>query len=111
MVAKPRPQGASKSDVQAASSSQAQADSGPAGKGSERRGVYINERGETCYGDDCVTLAVDSQRNEIRVNIKSSAKCDVNSLVNSLRDAIGTGSRTVYEVESELQEEARQRQE
>jgi hypothetical protein len=110
MAEKLRSQGASKSNVQTAARSKAQADSSPAGKGSERRGVYINERGETCYGDDCVTLAVDQERNEIRVNIKSSAKCDVNLLVDSLRDAIGTGSRTVYEVESELQE-ARQRQE
>ena len=104
MVAKPGPQGKSKSNVQEASRSKAPADSKQAGKGSERRGVYINERGETCYGNDCVTLAVDSERNEIRVNIKSSPKCDVNLLVDSLREAIGTGSRTVYEVESELEE-------
>lgn len=104
MAEKPRSQGASKPDVQTAARSKAQANSGPADKGSERRGVWLNERGETCYGDECVMLAIDPQRNEIRVNIKSSAKCDVNSLVESLRDAIGTGSRTVYEVESEVRD-------
>ena len=110
MVKKAGPERASKSNVQATSRSKAQADSEQAGKGSEGRGVYVNERGEVCYGNECVTLAVDQDRNEIRVNIKRSATCDVDSLVDSLREAIGTGSRTVYEVESELQE-ARQRQE
>jgi hypothetical protein len=104
MAEKLRPKRASKSDVQTTSRSEAQADSKPLGEGSKGGGVYINERGEVCYGNECVTLAIDQERNEIRVNIKRSATCDVDTLVESLRDAIGTGSRTVYEVESEVRD-------
>jgi hypothetical protein len=92
----------SKSSVQSPSSTPAEADSGSAREGSENRGVYVNERGEVCYGSECVTLAVDPERREVRVNIKRSGPCDVNTLVQALRETFDKGaSKTVYEVENE----------
>lgn len=104
MAKEARPQGRGKSANQGTVGKEAPADSKQAGEGSDRRGVYINERGEVCYGNECVTLAVDQERNEIRVNIKRSATCDVDTLVESLREVMGTGARTVYEVESEVRD-------
>jgi hypothetical protein len=67
----------------------------------ERSGVYVNERGEVCYGNDCVALAIDTQRGEIRVNIKRGGTCEVDSLVSALREALGGGNmKTVYEIET-----------
>ena len=90
--------------VQDTSGKAAEADSRPPGEGSQNRGVWTNERGETCYGNDCVLLAIDPARREIRVNIKRSSACDVDSLVEALRQTLGEGARTVYEVESEYKE-------
>lgn len=81
-----------------------QADSGQAGEGGSNGGVFVNERGEVCYGNECLTLAIDQERNEIRVNIKRSDKCDVDELVEALRNTLGDGARTVYEMESEHRE-------
>lgn len=106
MDKKSGPQRTSGKTIQAAPGSKAKADSKQAGAGSERRGLWINERGEVCYGDECVTLAVDEERSEIRVNVKRSATCDVEPLVQSLRELLlaPKGARTVYEIESEYKD-------
>ena len=69
MVKTSRPDRTGGKTVQAASSLKIETDSRQAGKGSENGGVYINERGEVCYGNQCVTLAIDQQRREIRVEM------------------------------------------
>jgi len=92
--------GTSSTSLQSPASLKIEANRGSAGKGSEERGVYINERGETCYGNECVTLTLDAERREIRVNIKQDATCNVDTLVEGLRDVMAKGARTVYEVES-----------
>ena len=80
-------------------------DSGQARDGSTNRGFYINERGQTCYGNECVSLAVDEQRREVVVNIKPGATCDIDPFVEAMRRTLGKGARTVYEVESEYKED------
>jgi len=87
--------------VQTAPGSEVTPDSGQAGAGSEKMGFYINERGETCYGDHCFTLAIDKDRREVRVNIKRDPVCPINELVKDLKEVLDAGDcRTVYEVES-----------
>jgi hypothetical protein len=99
-----RPDGTSSKSVQASSSLAVKANSRQVGKGSENGGVYVNERGQVCYGDKCVTLTVDGERREIVVNVKRDATCNVEPLVEAIRETLGKGCRTVYEVESEIKE-------
>jgi hypothetical protein len=82
-------------------STKVKTDSKPAGKGSGDSGFYINDRGQTCYGNKCVSIAIDEERREVIVNVKRSATCNIDPLVESLRKTLGKGSRTVYEVENE----------
>ena len=104
MEKKSRPKRSSGEGIQDASSSKVKADSGQTGKGSEARGVYINERGQVCYGNECVTLTIDDERREIVVNVKRTSVCDVDTLVEAMKDTLAKGARTVYEVESEFKE-------
>ena len=76
-------------------------DSRQAGEGGQSRGVYINERGQVCYGDQCVTLTIDQDRNEIVVNVKRDATCNVEPLIEAMRETLGKKSRTVYEIEND----------
>jgi hypothetical protein len=76
-------------------------DSGSPGARGSGRGVFVNERGEVCYGNDCFTLAIDEERREIRVNIKQSSTCSIDPIVDSLRKTLGKGSRTVFEIEND----------
>ena len=100
-----RPKGPGGQDVQAPSGSKAKADSQEARTGSPGRGFYVNERGQVCYGNDCITLAVDEERREVIVNIKPTATCDIDPFVEAARRTLGKGARTVYEVESVYQED------
>lgn len=104
MAKENRPNRGGSKVIQDASRSKAEADSRPTGEGSDRRGVYINERGLICYGNECVTLAIDPERKEVVVNVKPSAVCNIDPLVEALRKTLGAGSRTVYEVESDYKE-------
>jgi len=66
--------------------------------------IWVNERGEVCYGNECFTVAIDTDRNEVRVSVKGTAACEIDPLVDALRDVLGKGARTVFEVETELKE-------
>lgn len=82
---------------------------GEENRGGESSGLYVNQRGEVCYGNDCVTVAVDQERHEIRVNIKRGGSCNIDPLVESLKKTLGEGdSRTVYEVESVVREKPKE---
>jgi len=104
MVKELRSQGSGSSDAKIPSRSQAKKDSRQTGEGSSSGDFYVNERGEVCYGDNCFTLAIDQERGEVRVNIKRDAACNVEPLVEALRETLAKGARTVYEVESSVRE-------
>ena len=88
---------------EAVAGSPASPDSGSTGARSQGGGVWVNDRGETCYGNDCFTLAVDEQRREIRLNIKrDSGACAIDPIVTALKNTLGKGAKTVYEVETEF---------
>ena len=101
MAKESRSPGTSGKNIQALASNETKNNRGQAGKGSESGSVYVNERGEVCYGDQCVTVAINKSLGEIRVNIKRGATCNVEPLVEAMRETLGKGCRTVYEVESE----------
>lgn len=88
-------------NLQAPDGGKTKRNSGPIGDGSLGGGVWVNERGETCIGTECWQMAVDTERNEIRVNIKQNAGggCELNPLIDALRESLSKGSRTIYEVE------------
>jgi len=101
------PQRARSKDLQSPTGHKASPDSGPIRETGGSGRVYVNERGETCYGTKCFTLAVDTQRREIRVNIKQSDECELDMFLEAMRETLGKGARTVYEVESEYREDKR----
>jgi hypothetical protein len=104
MDKKPGPERGSSKSLPNIASATPKTDSGQAGKGSNKTGYYIDELGRVCYGNQCVKLAIDEVRREVVVNVKPGAACDVEPVVEALRKTLGSGARTVYEVESEYQE-------
>lgn len=107
MATKSEPKRTSGKSAEAAAGGPAKADSCPIGTGGEGRGVYVNERGQVCYGNECFTLAVDAERHEIVVNVKPDAKCDSAPLIEAMREVLGKGCRTVYEIESVVKEDSK----
>ena len=88
-------------EVQTTSSSKVESDSREAGAGSQGERVYVNERGEVCYDGVCVSLALDKERHEARVIVHHNPSCNVQQLVDTLKEMLFTGeSRTVYEIEN-----------
>jgi hypothetical protein len=101
MVKESRPGRKSGASIKVPSSSKVKTDSREAGTGSESGRLYYNERGQVCYGDNCVTLTIDPERSEIVVNVKSGAICNAEPLIAAMRETLGKGSRTVYEIQNE----------
>lgn len=102
MDKKSGPTGTSKPVPQREDQRSSETDSGSPIRGSEKTGYYLNDRGQKCYGNECVNITVDSERREIVVNVKQDPGCDIQPLVEEMRAVIGKGARTVYEVESEI---------
>jgi hypothetical protein len=98
-MAKENP-GTGNKDIQGTPSGKTPGDRRPLGKGSEA-GEYIDEFGRKCIGNECFTLAIDEQRQELVINIKPDNECITPEIIESIRNTIGKGARTVYEVESE----------
>jgi hypothetical protein len=101
MDKKSRPEGTSGQDIPAAAGAKVKADSGSPGKGSEaKRGYYINELGETCFGNECVQIAINPVKREVRVHVSSNPVCDIQPVIESLTETLGKGAKTIYEVDS-----------
>lgn len=104
MAKKLRSKGDSSQGSKGSPGQAAPGDSRPAGTGGARSGTWTDEYGRTCYGDDCIQLAIDQARREVVVNVKPGAKCDLGPMIETLRETLGKGARTVYELESEVKE-------
>jgi len=106
MAQKPGTNG-SRRNSKTTSGSKASADSQPVGAGSpdgEPR-VYLNDRGELCIGNECFTLTADQERGEVRVHIQQGGGCELDPMVDALKDIIAQpGSRTVFELEHVAEE-------
>jgi len=78
--------------------------SGPLGDGGTR--VWRDQFGRLCIGNECFHAAVDQERKEIRVVIDESGPCGgasqdaIQSVVSSLKEAVGEGAETVYQTKS-----------
>lgn len=91
--------------VQATPGKEAPGNSGQAGSGSGREGFYVDELGRTCYGSQCIEIAIDEQRREVVVRPKPDSTCDTGDFVEAVRRTLGKGARTVYEIPSEIKED------
>jgi len=89
-------------EIQDLGSSEAEVNSSQARErsaaGSDNRGIYTNKRGELCYGSECISIAINQEQNQIKVNLKPTDICKLDPLVMELFKAISKGGKTVYEV-------------
>jgi len=93
-----------KGDVPAEAGKQTPAPSGPPGDGSP--GVWTDEFGRPCIGNECFHAAVDIERKEIRVVIDESGPCgtadqeQIKAFVDTLKTTIADGADTLYQTKS-----------
>jgi len=94
----------SKDDLPAEISSKAQAAGGPPGDGSS--GVWTDQYGRLCIGNECFHAAVDKERGEVRVIIDQSGPCggadqeQVQGVVDAIKETVAGGAETVYQTKS-----------
>ena len=63
---------------------------------------FVNDRGEISFGNQCFTVAVDTDRKEIRIKIDRD-RCGpaIQRTLDELHQVLGAGAVTVYETVSE----------
>jgi len=94
----------SKDTVPPEASGKAQGPGGPPGDGSP--GVWTDQFGRLCIGNECFHAAVDQERKEIRVVIDESGPCgaadqdSIKSVVDALKQTIAQGADTVFQTKS-----------
>lgn len=77
---------------------------GPPGDGSP--GVWTDQFGRLCIGNECFHAAVDQERKEVRVIIDESGPCgsadqeSIQAVVAALKETVGQGAETVYQTKS-----------
>ncbi len=77
----------------------APADSGQAGEGGTQ--IWTNERGETCIGNKCFSLAYREGDEDIIVRIdRNECGADMLPIVEDISQALGKGGRTLWETTS-----------
>ena len=82
-----------------APSTEAKADSRPAGDGGTQ--IWVNERGETCIGNKCFSLAYREGDEDIIVRIdRNECREDMLPVVEAISAALGKGGRTLWETTS-----------
>ncbi|MBA7552817.1 hypothetical protein ES705_45393 [subsurface metagenome] len=80
-------------------SSKAKEHSGPAGEGGTQ--IWVNERGETCIGNKCFSLAYREDEDDITVRIdRNECSADMLPVVEAISGALGKGGRTLWETVS-----------
>jgi len=62
---------------------------------------YVNDRGEICFGNECFNLSVDTERNQVRVEInRDECGAELQETLDLLHSVLGHGASTVYETRS-----------
>ena len=103
MAEKPKADRGSR-NPKAPASEPVQNDSGPPGDGGA--GVWTDQFGRTCIGNQCFYAALDQERNEIRVVIDDTGPCggatqeSILGVVGILKDIAGKGADTLYQTKS-----------
>jgi len=91
--------GASGESLSDSTSPEVEADSRQAGEGGTK--IWVNERGETCIGDKCFSIAYREGEEDITVRIdKNECGTDMLPVVEALNQALGKGGRTIWETTS-----------
>ena len=99
-MAKKPESGGSKGSVPAPASKPASKPGGPPGDGGT--GIWTDEFGRLCIGNECFYAALDDQRNEVRVVIDEDGPCggasadEVKDVVKVLRGFAGKDAQTLY---------------
>ncbi|MBA7592320.1 hypothetical protein ES708_34500 [subsurface metagenome] len=71
----------------------------PTGKGSTE--VWTNERGETCIGNKCFSIAFREDDDDITVRIdRNECGADMLPVIEGISEALGKGGRTLWETTS-----------
>jgi len=100
MVKKLRPKRDAGQGVQDTAREEDAGDSQPPGAGGLQ--PYVNERGEVCIGTECFNLAVDADRQEVRVTInREECSDELQETLDQLHQVLGRGAHTVYETKSD----------
>jgi len=91
--------GASGESLPNTPSGKAKAHSGEAGEGSTK--IWVNERGETCIGNKCFSIAYREDEEDITVRIdRNECGADMLPVVEAISGALGKGGRTLWETVS-----------
>jgi len=91
--------GASRAASQVTPGSKAEADSGPIGERGTQ--IWVNERGETCVGNKCFSIAYREGDEDITVRIdRNECGADMLPFVEAISGALGKGGRTLWETVS-----------
>jgi len=99
MAKKLRPGRNGDQDAKAPASQETTPGGGPAGAGSAQ--PYVNDRGEVCFGNECFSLTVDTERNQVRVEInRDECGPELQETLDQLHQVLGHGASTVYETRS-----------
>ena len=89
--------------LETAASEETAPSSGSPGPGST--GAYVNERGQVCFGNECFSIAVDTDRKQIEVEIREELCSDeLKGILQDMTTLLGKGARTVYTVEHEVKD-------
>ncbi|MBA7553031.1 hypothetical protein ES705_45615 [subsurface metagenome] len=88
--------GAGSKSLPGTPSSKVKEHSEPTGSGGTE--IWVNDRGETCIGNKCFSLAYREDEDDITVRIDRN-ECDEDMLpiVESISQALGKGGRTLWE--------------
>ncbi|MBA7707492.1 hypothetical protein ES703_116365 [subsurface metagenome] len=91
--------GTSSQDIPDTPGKEAPDDSRPTGEGGTQ--IWTNERGETCIGNKCFSLAFREGEEDITVRIdRNECGEDMLPVVEAISQALGKGGRTLWETTS-----------
>jgi hypothetical protein len=99
------PMGTGRKDVPVTSGGKVEADSRPAGNGSESPLFYINNEGEYCFGTSCFSMRIKPGAGEVRVVVdRNECGTDAKEIVDALFSEVVKGAPTVYETKSSIKQ-------
>jgi len=99
MVEKKGRLGTSGESLPGAPGSKAEEHSRPTGSGGTE--IWVNERGETCIGNKCFSIAYREDEDDITVRIdRNECGADMLPVVEGISQALGKGGRTLWETVS-----------
>ncbi|MBA7555327.1 hypothetical protein ES705_47986 [subsurface metagenome] len=88
--------GAGGKGIQDTPSEKTKRNSCPTGEGSTE--IWVNERGETCIGNKCFSLAFREDEEDVVIRIdRNECGADMLPVIEGISEALGKGGRTLWE--------------